>query len=72
MKKALFIGVFGMFGIMALASCKKDYICNCTVNGNEATLQIKDAKKKDAQDACDDAEATYAQAGTASCTLDAD
>lgn len=70
MKKTILIGGLAMFAVVALASCKKDYTCSCTVNGNQATLQIKDAKKKDAQAECDEAEATYAQAGTASCTLD--
>lgn len=69
MKKSILIGGLAMFAVVALASCKKDYTCNCTVNGNPVTLQIKDAKKKDAQESCDESEKTYSQAGTASCTL---
>lgn len=69
MKKTLLIGALGVFAISALASCKKDYTCNCTVNGNPIAIQIKDAKKKDAQTTCDEAETTYSAAGPSTCTL---
>ena len=54
MKKVLFVGLF--FGALALTSCKKDYTCECKydLNGSATTHEfaIKDAKKKDAEDAC--------------------
>ena len=53
MKKTLLIGALGVFAISALASCKKDYTCDCTISGQTVSTQIKDAKKKDAKDACD-------------------
>ena len=37
---------------IALASCKKDYTCSCTVLGQTTETTIADAKKADAEDAC--------------------
>lgn len=56
----------------AFASCKKDYTCTCTVDGNKLTpVQYSDAKKADAQDACDVLNNTYQAVNSAnSCTLD--
>jgi len=73
MKKAILIGGLGVFGVIALASCKKDYVCECDVDGQELNVAIQDAKKKDAQDACDAAETTYSSGGgSATCTLKED
>lgn len=70
MKKILMIGSLGVFGVVALASCKKDYVCECDVDGSNIDVAIKDAKKKDAEDICDSAETTYSSGGaSASCTL---
>lgn len=70
MKKVI---AFAAVAMIALASCKKDYTCDCeiTMNGEttDMSIPIKDAKKKDAQDACDAAETTYANGGSASCEL---
>lgn len=52
MKKVLAIAVLGVFG---LASCKKDYTCTCTVDGETFKYELKDVKKKDADKACDSA-----------------
>lgn len=49
MKKVLFAAV----AVLALASCKKDYSCECEYNGAKYTYQLKDVKKKDASSACD-------------------
>lgn len=57
--------------MISLSSCKKDYECNCTVDGMTIpTISINDAKKDDAQTTCDQAETTYASGGaSASCAL---
>lgn len=57
MKRNLTIAFAG-FAMIALTSCKKDYTCECTttVVGLDPITQnyeLKDAKKKDAEDACD-------------------
>ncbi len=53
MKKVIFLGAFAL---IALASCKKEHTCSCTVTtgGISATTSttIKDTKKK-AEEACD-------------------
>lgn len=72
MKKSIF--VLAGVAMLALASCKKDYTCDCsiTTGGETNTIKadIKGAKKKDAQEFCDAAQATYSQGGsTATCTL---
>lgn len=58
MKKVLVLSAVAM---IALASCKKDYTCECTTEINGETLtsasEIKDAKKSDAEDACNEADA---------------
>lgn len=60
MKKVLAIAVLGVFG---LASCKKDYTCTCTVDGESIKYELKDVKKKDAKDACDTAGSLWILAG---------
>lgn len=57
MKKILTIGVFALFGVIALSSCKKDWTCTCTVNGVTGTAATyKDTKKSDAKASCDSVE----------------
>ena len=53
---------------IALASCKKDYTCSCTVLGQTADTVIPDAKKADAEEACDASSAAAALLG-GSCEL---
>ncbi|MFT5777448.1 MAG: hypothetical protein ACI837_000380 [Crocinitomicaceae bacterium] len=65
MKKVLAVAVFAAFGLM---SCKKDYTCDCTVLGQTSSTQIKDSKKKDAEDACSALSTSAAIIG-GSCTL---
>lgn len=55
-------------GAFALTSCKKDYTCSCTASGVTVDYTIQDAKKKDAQDACDASSTTYSIIG-GSCEL---
>ena len=62
-------------GALALASCKKDRDCECagyTVAGVDVPAQTytyAKSKKKDAQEACDAASATWEAAGSDGCTL---
>jgi hypothetical protein len=65
MKKFAFIFGVAFVATLAFSSCKKDYTCSCTykdITDQTATidLEIKDAKKKDAEDACDALKATWA------------
>ena len=58
--KFLFIGA--LVSMMALASCKKDYVCDCTLSGPDAEnveidedaepAKIEDVSKSDAEDFC--------------------
>lgn len=66
MKKVLLVAVAGLF---VLASCKKDYTCDCTVDGDAISIPLKDTKKKDAEAACESAKTTYSIAGPTTCTL---
>jgi hypothetical protein len=73
MKKSIFV-VAGV-AMLALASCKKDYTCECTVTTMGIAVptlpaEFKDVKKKDAEEACDALQTTYTVGGaTASCSL---
>ena len=53
---------------IALASCKKDYTCSCTILGTTTDSTIQDAKKADAEEACDASSAAAAVLG-GSCEL---
>lgn len=67
MKKVIAIAVLGVF---VLASCKKDYTCECSVDGETINLPYNKQKKKDAEAACDAAETTYKMGDPdATCTL---
>lgn len=57
MKKLTLIA--GVFAMVAMTSCKKDYTCECTTpmaDGTELTTEheLNDYKKGDAEDACDE------------------
>lgn len=72
MKKLLSIAAITV-ALVSLSSCKKDYTCACTFSGAGAgtpaqNIEIKDAKKKDAKETCDQAQTTWAAIG-ASCEL---
>jgi hypothetical protein len=64
MKKVLTIGLL----VLALASCKKDYTCECTIAGVTVPTEIKDAKKADAEATCNTADVDAKLLG-GSCTL---
>lgn len=51
--KKVFILCVGVAFVASMTSCKKDWNCKCTVNGQEAATGTFNATKKDAQDACD-------------------
>jgi hypothetical protein len=61
--KNLFLTLLFVGGVAALTSCKKDYTCTCTVDGETYTYELKDVKKKDAKDACDAAGSLWILAG---------
>ncbi len=50
MKKALV--TFAVLGTVALAGCKKDWICECTYAGVTTQAEIMDATKKEAKEGC--------------------
>ncbi|MFD1553919.1 hypothetical protein DNU06_14055 [Putridiphycobacter roseus] len=60
MKKVILIAAVSM---LALASCKKDYTCECTIDSEVYTYELKDVKKSDAKDACDAVGASWILAG---------
>jgi len=70
--KKLFLSAIVVFVATAFTSCKKDYTCECKFSQGtpDINIPIEDAKKADAQDACDQAETTYKIAdANANCTL---
>lgn len=70
MAKKLFPYLVIFFTISCI-SCTKDYSCECTVGTSTSTKGFyPDAKKKDAQEACDRVQASYAANNTtATCTI---
>jgi len=72
MKRVILVAAVSL---MALASCKKDYTCECTVtsNGSSATSStvLENVSKSDAEDACiSTSSATFGgQTTTTSCDL---
>lgn len=70
--KRLFL--FAFVASMGLASCKKDYTCECTYGGDnvdgDGTWEYKDVKESDAEDSCDEQESSLEdQYGEANCEL---
>lgn len=62
MKKIILVAAVATFGL-GLGSCKKDYTCTCTFSGGglsgSASTTIN-ATKKDAKEACEADNSTYA------------
>ena len=54
--------------VVALASCKKDYTCECTVLGQTVSSTIEKTTKSAATDSCDAANAAATLLG-GSCSL---
>ena len=72
MKKLLLS--FAVLGFITLASssCKKDWTCDCTIDGDNLKTEINDATKSDAEEACSKVEDTYkSYEFDAKCTLTA-
>lgn len=69
------IAALAAIAMLTLASCKKDWVCECDITADgmnmpSTELQIQDAKKSDAEDLCDTFQTTSSAAGaTASCDL---
>jgi hypothetical protein len=73
MKKLLFL--LGIIIALGTTSCKKDYTCDCVTVDSSGTIpdqnfqnEFKDAKKKDAEAACNDLNMTIGTL-TTTCTL---
>jgi len=71
MKRVILVAAVSM---MALASCKKDYTCECVTTGNLSTgtssYTIENSSKGDAEDAC--IGVTSSSVGTLSSTTTCD
>ena len=53
-----------------LASCKKDYTCKCTLDGESQNYEYSNVKKADAEDACDTQQKQFSSAGiNAACSI---
>jgi hypothetical protein len=68
MKKVLLVSTFAL---LALASCKKDYICTCTTSGNGASASSTETitdTKKNAKATCEAGSSTLGSYST-TCTL---
>ena len=58
MKKVFFLAAFAVLG---LASCKKDYTCECTTTGSGTSITQTttiNGTKKDAKTACENGSST--------------
>lgn len=68
--KKVFTFIAAVAFVASLSSCKKDWSCSCKINGSEVATGTFTAKKKDAQDACDQLGVAAAMTGSnASCEL---
>jgi hypothetical protein len=69
MKKIVTVAAVALFAALVLPSCKKDYVCTCSIQGQTTTSPMNDTKKSDAKAACDALNATASMVG-GSCSLD--
>jgi hypothetical protein len=60
--------IIAVAAVAFLASCKKDYTCDCTTLGVTTKADLGKQKKADAEDACN-ASDTAAKIVGGSCTL---
>ena len=69
--KTIKIFALASFGIIALASCKKDYTCNCSSGGFTVVAETyTSVSKKDAESKCSDYEKDAQQiVENASCSI---
>ena len=70
MKKIVPVVLIAAFGLVSLASCKKNYTCTCksSTGATVATYPFTKVKKKDAKAACDTWNSSLAVSG-GSCSL---
>jgi hypothetical protein len=65
--------LFVVAGIIALASCKKDYNCRCSVSAlgisMDTVISLGKEKKKDAKSQCGDYETTFQSQAAAATAL---
>lgn len=54
MKKIVLLSSFALMGVVLFSSCKKDWVCECTVFGYTGSVVIEDETKKDAKAECED------------------
>lgn len=50
--------------VLGLASCKKDYTCECDNGEITITEKYQDTKKKDAKESCEALDETYGSSTT--------
>tara|TARA_B100000809_G_C14989656_1_gene477521 strand:- start:280 stop:486 length:207 start_codon:yes stop_codon:yes gene_type:complete len=68
MKKVLLIAAVA---VLALASCKKERDCTCTINGETSVTTFPKESKKDQETACDALQSmNQILSADATCTLD--
>lgn len=53
MKKVITIAAVALLGAIVLPSCKKDYTCTCTIQGQSVSYTYNKVKKSDAKTSCD-------------------
>lgn len=51
MKKSLVLSFLAV-AALGFTSCKKDWTCNCKINGKDHPIEMKNVKKADAKTAC--------------------
>jgi len=51
MKKVLGVAAVAVLGVVALASCKKDYTCSVTVSGMTTSVEYPGLSKSEAESA---------------------
>lgn len=70
MKIKLLILACGFIGLTTLSSCKKDWACKCSLNGNySTTYTIQDKTLLDARSECKSHEASGG-GNTITCSID--
>lgn len=53
MKKVLLLTIASVF-VLGLSSCKKEWTCECTVNGFSVSTKTAKLNKADAKKSCED------------------
>lgn len=53
MRKIITLSAVAVMAVTLFSSCKKDYTCTCTFNGQEVKTTIPDSRKPEAKLTCD-------------------